>query len=437
MEPLDQAHALASVLEDIRTWLDSDVFTLQVLLQVPALLLTSAAAWLVAYLSRDLCRRVLRSVAVDSMQEAFFERAVLPLTFPAFWCFGLVAAVLVAREIGWPFQLADITFTLVLVWLFIRFAAALLPDSPWTKLIAAVAWPLAALSILDLLAPLIGFLGDAGITVGETHVTLLTVLTAMAVFALMLWLSTIGSRLLERRIQRLPSLEPSTKVLFGKITKITLILLAVALSLGALGIDVTALAVFSGAIGVGIGFGLQKTVSNLFSGIILLMDRSIRPGDIIEVGGTFGWVASLGARYVEIETRDGTEFLIPNEDIITKQVINWTHQDNKVRLKLPVRVSYDTDLRQALRLMAEAAQRPSRVLSSPAPNPLVIGFGENSVDLELRFWISDVSNGVHNISSDVLLEVWDAFRRHGIKVPLPQRDVRVHALPPLAVAVPA
>jgi small-conductance mechanosensitive channel len=147
------------------------------------------------------------------------------------------------------------------------------------------------------------------------------------------------------------------------------------------------------------------------------------------VGGTFGWVASLGARYVEVETRDGTQFLIPNEDIITHQVFNWTHQNDNVRLKLRVRVAYDTDVRKALALMRQAAERPSRVLKTPVPNPLVVGFGENGLELELRFWIADVRNGIHNIASEVFLETLDLFREHDIKIPLPQRDVHVHTLP--------
>ncbi len=205
--------------------------------------------------------------------------------------------------------------------------------------------------------------------------------------------------------------------------------MAFVFALATTGIDLTALAVFTGAVGVGVGFGLQRTVSNLFAGIVLLLDKSIKPGDILEVGGTFGWVASLGARYVEVETRDGTQFLIPNEDIITNRVFNWTHQNDNVRLKIRVRVAYDTDFRKALALMREAAARPARVLVTPAPNPLVIGFGENGLDLELRFWVADVRNGIHNIASEVFLEILELFRENGIKIPLPQLDLRVHSLP--------
>ena len=194
-----------------------------------------------------------------------------------------------------------------------------------------------------------------------------------------------------------------------------------------IGIDLTTFALFTGALGVGVGLGLQRTVSNLFSGIVLLLDKSIKPGDVIEVGGTYGWVTSLGARYVSVETRDGTEFLIPNEDIITNQVVNWSHKSDRVRLKVPVRVPHDSDLDQALVLMREAASYPERVLAVPAPNALIMAFGESAIELELRFWIKDAQNGVHNVKSQVLYEIWRLFRQEGIQIPYPKRDLYVRS----------
>jgi small-conductance mechanosensitive channel len=222
-------------------------------------------------------------------------------------------------------------------------------------------------------------------------------------------------------------------VLFGKLLKITLVTLAFVVALTSVGIDLSTFALLTGAIGVGIGLGLQKTVSNLFSGIILLLDKSIKPGDVIQVGNTYGWVSSLGARYVSVETRDGMEYLIPNEDIITHQVLNWSHKSTRVRLKLPVRVPLDADLEQALELLREAARRVPRALQNPPPNPLVISFGESAIELELRFWIADAQNGVHNVMSEVLLEIWRLFRDHGIRIPYPKRDVVVHGVKPSAV----
>ena len=161
--------------------------------------------------------------------------------------------------------------------------------------------------------------------------------------------------------------------------------------------------------------------------MVLLLDKSIKPGDIIEIGGTYGWVSSLGARYVAVETRDGTEFLIPNEDIITHQVINWSHNDERVRLKVLVRVPHDFDLDQVIALMREAASRPDRILTSPAPNVLILSFGESAIELEVRFWIADAQHGVHNVKSEVLYEVWRLFRREGIQIPYPKRDLYVRS----------
>jgi small-conductance mechanosensitive channel len=157
-----------------------------------------------------------------------------------------------------------------------------------------------------------------------------------------------------------------------------------------------------------------------------LLDKSIKPGDVIEVSGTYGWVSSLGARYVSVETRDGTEFLIPNEDIITQQVINWSHRNALVRLRVPVRVDFECDLDLALGLLRQAAQRSTRVLAVPPPNALVLGFGESAIDLELRFWIADARNGVRNVKSAILLETWKLFREHGIRIPYARREVFVH-----------
>ena len=255
----------------------------------------------------------------------------------------------------------------------------------------------------------------------------LTVIKGVLSLAMLLWVSTLASRVFERRITRVTDLTPRAQVLLGKLLQITLVTLAVVLSLSSVGIDLSTFAILTGAVGVGIGLGLQKTVSNLFSGIVLLLDRSIKPGDVIEVGGTYGWVSSLGARYVAVETRDGMEYLIPNEDIITQQVLNWSHKSERVRLKVRVRAPLDADLEQVLALMTEAASRPPRILKRPSPTALLMGFGESAVDLELRFWIADAQNGVHNVKSQALLEVWRLFRQHGIAIPYPKRDLVLHA----------
>jgi small-conductance mechanosensitive channel len=342
--------------------------------------------------------------------------------------------VLVANRFGWPVKLVNIVLDLAAAWLVVCFAAALIPNALASRIVAIIAWTVAALSILGLLSPIIDTLAAASFSLGAARMSLLTLLEAVGTAVILIWGSVVIARIVEHRMSRVATLSPSFQVLFAKLFKFCLVSLAIMLSLGVFGIDLTAFAVFTGALGVGLGFGLQKSVSNLFAGVILLIDKSIKPGDIIEIGGTFGWVMAVRARYVEVETRDGTEFLIPNEDIVTQKVFNWTHQDDNVRLKLPVRVAYDADVRKALALMSEAAGRSPRVLKEPSPSPRVIAFGENGVELELRFWIADVRNGVHNVSSEVLIELLDLFNEHAVRVPLPQRDLYIHKSPQAAAA---
>ena len=197
------------------------------------------------------------------------------------------------------------------------------------------------------------------------------------------------------------------------------------------GIELSSLTILGGAIGLGLGFGLQKVISNLISGVILLLDKSIKPGDVISIEDTYGWINKLSARYVSVITRDGRETLIPNENLITNHVENWSFSDTKVRLRSPIGISYDADVRKAIELCKQAALNCDRVLNSPAPQCPVKGFGDNSVDLELRFWIRDPARGVTNIKSMVYLEIWDLFHEHGIEIPYPQRDVHIkQGLPP-------
>jgi len=231
--------------------------------------------------------------------------------------------------------------------------------------------------------------------------------------------------LIDRRLRVSPGLSPSLQVLTAKSARVLLLVVAVVVALQTVGIDLTAFAVFSGALGVGIGFGLQRIVANLISGFILLLDHSIKPGDVVTVGNTYGWIEVLGARYVSVRTRDGIEHLIPNEELIVQRVENWSHSDKAVRLRIPIGVSYQADVRQAMQLCLDAANQVDRVLRVPAAVCLLLGFGDSSVDLELRIWISDPEKGRSNVRSAVLLNVWDEFRRHGIEIPYPQRDLHL------------
>jgi len=264
------------------------------------------------------------------------------------------------------------------------------------------------------------------LTLGEAFsVNLYQVLAVALLLGVLLSLAAFISRLTERQLQNADWATPAGRVLMNKALRTGLYVLAILITVGAVGIDLTALAVIGGAVGFGVGFGLQKIVSNLISGVILLMDKSIKPGDVITVENTYGWVNKLGARYVSIITRDGIEHLIPNETLITQPVSNWTHTDANSRLKVSVGVHYNTDLELATRLGIQAARAQRRVLGDPAPRCLVKAFGDSAIELEIRFWIRDASGGVSNVKSDVMLEAWRLFREHGVEIPYPQRDLHI------------
>jgi small-conductance mechanosensitive channel len=234
--------------------------------------------------------------------------------------------------------------------------------------------------------------------------------------------TTVGN-VLDERVQRAEDLTPSIRVLIGKVAKFGLVLLAGVVALTSVGVDLTALTIFSGAVGVGLGFGLQKVVSNFVSGVIILTDKSIKPGDTISLGGTFGWIRELRARFVSVVTRDGREYLIPNEDLITQQVINWSFSDELVRLDVEFGVSYDSDPHKVSELAIAAAASVGRVDADRRPVCWLTAFGDSSLDFVLRFWIHDPQQGLTNVRGKVLLALWDTFKEHGIQIPYPHREL--------------
>ncbi len=360
-------------------------------------------------------------------------RVLAPLAMPIAWLVLLWISVLVASEADWPHQLIQIAVSLLTAWVVIRLASQLVRDPTWSKLIAITAWTVAALNIVDLLDDTVVLLDGLALQLGQLRISALTVIKGVLALAVLLWLATVLSGIMERRINALPNLTPSVQVLFAKLLKIVLITVAIVAAVSTVGIDLTAFTVFSGAVGVGVGFGLQKVVSNLISGVILLMDKSVKPGDVIEVGQTYGSIKTLGARYASVVTRDGTEFLIPNEDIITQQVVNWSYSSNAVRLRIPIGISYKSDVRKAIALCLDSTAEVERVIPEPKSACLLKGFGDSSVDLELRFWIDDPQNGVANVKSEILLLVWDKFHEHDIEIPFPQRDLHIRSAEPVPV----
>lgn len=349
-------------------------------------------------------------------------RRLLWLCFVAF----LTIALVLARSVDWPEndRLLATTLLLALAWLLISVVSHLLRSRATGRIFAVVGWVYVATAILGITDNIAAVLDSLGFQVGDTRLSALTLLKGLVVFGVLMWLAFSVGNYLDHRIRRSSELTPSLRILIGKILRITLIVVAalVAITTG-FNIDLTVFAVFAGALGVGIGFGLQQVVSNFVSGIVILLDRSIKPGDTISLGDTFGWVQELRARFVSVITRDGREYLIPNEDFITQQVINWSFTDELVRLDVRFGVSYDADPHVVRALAIEAAAAVPRVVETKTPSCWLTGFGDSSLDFLLRFWIRDPQMGLAGMQGTVLLALWDKFKENGIGIPYPHREV--------------
>jgi len=390
-----------------------------------------AAAWLLAWAIRAVTR-----LGTDRLVERFdrhlshrIPRTMRGLATPCYAWLLLVLAERVAASFGLDLELVRIAASLTAVWIVVRASSLLLRDPGLARGVAILAWCIAALDILGLLAPTAAALDSLAITIGKLQLSVLLVLKAALILAVLLWVALELARLISGRLQRIAGLSPSVQVLTGNLLKIALVMVALVIGLNAVGIDLTAFAVFSGAIGVGIGFGLQKIVSNFVSGIILLLERSVKPGDVIEVGKTYGSITSLGARYCSVRGRDGKEYLIPNENLIANQVVNWSYSNPQIRLDVEFGVGYESDLNEVRALAIAAGRQVKRVLGAPPAVCHITGFGDNAVNMLLRFWIEDPANGVTNVKGDVLLALWNTFREHGIELPFPQRELRIREVP--------
>jgi small-conductance mechanosensitive channel len=423
MDGLLSVERLLALWNSAYAWLLTNVFVVSIAVQAGLVALTLVLAVLIG-------RRLKPQFTRFREHRAFGRGVVLAeyLATPVVWL-ALLWLAMTALGLGErPTGLLRTIVTLLAAWIAIHLASQLVRNPAWAKLIAWAAWSLAALIILDLLEPIVMVLDAAAVPIGpESEISLWDVLRSTIAIAVLLSVALYLTSLIESRIRTSQTLSPTVQVLFTKSLKMVLISLAVIVAITSVGIDLTALAVVGGLLGVGIGFGLQRIVSNLIGGVILLVDKSIKPGDIISVGGTYGWVTALGGRYVSVVTRDGVEHLIPNETLISEPVENWTHTQRRTRLKVDLSVHHESDLKQVIALCEEAARATERVLPEPAPKCLFIEFGDSALKLQLRFWIGDAQNGVQNVKSDVLLEIWQRFKQQGVRVPYPQRDLHIRS----------
>lgn len=359
------------------------------------------------------------------------QEAYVAILFPLLSVLILSIYTYIISQITDPHIFLTTILKLLMAWIVIRFTIQFLVSEEWQKMTAFFIWFIACFFIFGWINTAVIFLDAISIKIGDFEITAFMVIKTIIFLLVFLWLAVLVSSFFERQIKTLPGLNPSTKVLTAKILRIFLIIIAFVIVLNSLGIDLTVFAVFSGALGLGIGIGLQKIASNFISGITILIDRSIKPGDVISVGDTYGWVNHLRARYVSVVTRDGAEHIIPNEDIITKPLINWSYSNKYVRVKTTIGVSYDSDLDKAIELCLKACEGEDRILDLKNHKPIsyIEQFGDSAVQIHLSFWINDPENGMANLRSKILIKIWRLFKEHNIKIPFPQRDIHIKSLP--------
>ena len=336
--------------------------------------------------------------------KPFFHINLLKLALPLLGSMALVRSVIFVLRQAFPKA----------AWL-----------TTWERIIAGFVWGWLALYITDLAPYVIDGLEQVEFAIGKQHINLWMILHGVVTIFLTVVLALWVSGLVEARLMRLESLDSSLRIVGIRVAKAALTVVAILASLSLAGIDMTALSVFTGALGVGLGLGLQKIASNYVSGFIILLDRSIRLGNVVQIGADAGKVTQITTRYTVLLHPGGTEFIVPNEILISGVVQNQTYSDSRLRLATTVGVAYDTDLELAMRLLAEAAAAQPRVLAEPGPKAFLTAFGESSINLELGFWIADPEEGRGNVISEVNLAIWQAFRQHGIVIPFAQREVRL------------
>jgi small-conductance mechanosensitive channel len=404
----------------------TDLHEPAILWQAGTLALCVAAAWWLAQLLQ--WRVPEDSTATLKRGAAAFRRVVFPL-LAMLLLFGGRAAL--GGRYGT--NLLSVAIPLFGALAGVRFAAYLLrlafSQGGWLdtfeRTIATLVWLALAMHLTGILPEIVGWLSETELAAGKHKLSLWTLLSAAFWIGVTLLLALWAGAALEGRLMRAEGLHSSLRVVFARLAKAVLLVAAVLVVLPLIGVDLTVLSVFGGALGVGLGLGLQKIVSNYVSGFIILLDRSIRLGDMITADNHYGEVTKITTRYVVVRALSGVEAIIPNDTLVTSTVQNHSYSDRSVRLVVKVQVSYRTEMAQALRILVEVARAHPRVLKEPEPTAQVLNLGDSGVDLELGFWIEDPERGSQNVRSDVSLALLSEFRARGIEIPYPQREVRM------------
>jgi small-conductance mechanosensitive channel len=425
MEPtgLDTAglqDALTGLLLTLRLTLRTELTSVWLPIQFGAIALSAFAAWGCAAMIRRRFDLVAVTMGWPAWLRVLMRALIDNFGVLAFMLIlGLVRTAIRAWVLHPRTYILGMAVDLATAWVVIALAASVIRNPFINRLVAVTSWTIAALSILGLLDETVAALDSRAIFVGGIRVTPLLILKTAVLLSVALWAATATSNFLDRRVQHVGGLTPSIQVLLGKLIRIGVMTAAIVVVLSAAGIDLSVLAVFTGAIGVGAGLGLQKIVSNFVSGLILLADKSIKPGDVISLGDQFGWVVNMGARYTSVDLKDGRELLVPNEDLITQRVVNWTYSSDLMRLEVKFSATYDSDLHKTRAAAVKAAEGIEQVLKTPPPVCHLTGYGSGAIEYLLWFWIKDATVGPTKVRSEVMIALWDTFKREGVKLPIP------------------
>ncbi|MBI4805311.1 MAG: mechanosensitive ion channel [Desulfovibrio sp.] len=415
---------------NLAEWFQTHFWHMGALWQALALLGAAALGYLLA---RQLCAK-LGNVSLDKPGlKDWVDTRLSSLLTPLFGLLLIQVVYWSSMARGWPLAVTEFGIKFSEAWLVIQLFASILLPPGWTKAVTAAVVGAFFLEVLGILDPMLAYMDKLALTFDNERVSVLEIVKAVLLLAVMLPLINKFCALMEAGLERVAEMKPRVRVLMIKLTKAGFYIVAFVTALDLVGINLQMLTVFSGAVGLGIGIGLQKVVSNLVSGVVLLLDNSIKPGDVIEVGGVYGRVESMNARFASMVTRDGKSYLIPNDELVQEKVVNWTFTGPSVRLKIPVAVAYSTDLKLAMELMLKSTEDKERVLANPSPNVLLKEFGKDGIVLELRVWMVHPERGVANVASAIQTSMWDFFTQNGIEFPFPQRDL--HVKDPLKVQV--
>lgn len=406
-------------------WITGHLLSMDTAIQIAVVL---AACIIGGMLGRMMSSRL--SAGIEATRLPLPMRSILQkirrLTGPLMILLLLFVAALAHQVID---SKIDFTFVatmtrLTAAWIIIRVAVQIVSNPMARNMIASFVWILTALSIFGVLDDTARALDSLNVTMGGFRLSALIAVKALIATLIMLVMAGGLSKLVEHQLGKVPAMTPGSRLLITKLVRLLLGAMAIIIGITMAGVNLSMLTVFSGAVGLGIGLGLQRGVSNLFTGMMLLMDKTIQPGDLIEMpDGTLGKVSTLGSRCTELRSLDNRSFLIPNEELVAKQVVNWTRGGSEVVQGVNFSVDYKHNPHDVIKIALEAVKTVPRVMTSPEPGCLLQEFGESSLNFRVGFWIADPQNGTGGVKSDVLLALWDAFQRNGIEIPYPYLKV--------------